>query len=87
MCCFLDVGADFVNKDVSAEWLRKYRTSHVLWVDHERDIIKEYAEGGGGYWLPTPSRNTRRRLDAVDPAAAVLGAAAEDVEGSYDSDL
>ena len=74
----LDVGADFVNKDVSAP---------VLWVDHERDIIKEYAEGGGGYWLPTPSRNTRRRLDAVDPAAAVLGAAAEDVEGSYDSDF
>ena len=48
LCCFLDVGADFVNKDVSAAWLRKYRTSHALWVDHERDIIKEYAEGGGG---------------------------------------
>ena len=83
----LDVGPDFVNKDVSAAWLRKYRTSHVLWVEHERAIIKEYAEAGGGYWLPTPGRSTHRRLDMVDPATAVLGAAAEDTEGSYDSDF
>ena len=83
----LDVGADFVNKDVSAAWLRKYRTSHVLWVEHERAIIKEYAEGGAGYWLPTPSRSTRRRLDTVDPATAVLGAAAEGTKGSYDSEF